>query len=135
MSKITKAGATIDAPALEEPYRVPVGQRTPADPVAAREAGLEELPPEDDENAGAETTEDDGDLTEDDERSGDEELDVDPEAQTGTDDPPAPQYDPADHTVAEVNDYLSTHADDPTEVDRVLNAERAGRARVGILND
>lgn len=40
-------------------------------------------------------------------------------------------FDPADNTVAGVNDYLATAA--PDEVQRVLDAELASRARVGIL--
>jgi hypothetical protein len=45
-------------------------------------------------------------------------------------------YDPADHTVAEVQDYLETHADSPPgEGDRVLEAERAGKNRVSLTGD
>ena len=40
------------------------------------------------------------------------------------------QYDPADHTVSEVNEYLST-ADD-REARRVVAAERAGKNRSGV---
>ena len=40
-------------------------------------------------------------------------------------------YDPSDHTVAEVNDYLDAH---PDERDAVLDAERAGQHRVGITD-
>jgi len=40
------------------------------------------------------------------------------------------QFDPADHTVSEVNEYLST-ADD-REARRVVAAERAGRNRSGV---
>lgn len=42
-------------------------------------------------------------------------------------------YDPSAHTVDEVNAYLAT-ADD-AEVVRVLEAERAGKARKGILGE
>lgn len=42
-------------------------------------------------------------------------------------------YDPSQHTVDEVQEYLAT-ADD-AERDRVLAAERDGKARVGILGD
>jgi hypothetical protein len=41
-------------------------------------------------------------------------------------------YDPGAHTVDEVNDYLGTVHD--AEIDRVLEAEQAGKARVGILS-
>lgn len=40
-------------------------------------------------------------------------------------------FDPAAHTVTEVNDYLNNA--DPAEQARVLEAERAGKARKGIL--
>lgn len=40
-------------------------------------------------------------------------------------------FDPATHTVAEVNTYLDTA--DPAEQVRVLEEERAGKARKGIL--
>lgn len=40
-------------------------------------------------------------------------------------------FTPEDHTVQGVNDYLATAA--PDEVQRVLDAELAGRGRVGIL--
>ena len=40
-------------------------------------------------------------------------------------------FDPSAHTVDEVNTYLATA--DPVEVERVLEAERAGKARIGIL--
>lgn len=43
------------------------------------------------------------------------------------------QYDPADHTVEEVNDYLA-NADD-AERERVLQAERDDKDRVGITGD
>lgn len=42
-------------------------------------------------------------------------------------------YDPSVHTVDEVNAYLATA--DPAEVVRVLEAERAGKARKGILGE
>lgn len=47
----------------------------------------------------------------------------------------APAYEPADHTVAEVNAYLHerSEAGDDQEVDRVLRAEVAGRNRTGIV--
>lgn len=42
-------------------------------------------------------------------------------------------FDPAEHTVDEVNDHLAAHADQsPGEVARVLELEAAGKARVGI---
>lgn len=40
-------------------------------------------------------------------------------------------FDPSEHTVLEVNEYLNTA--DPAERARVLEAERAGKARKGIL--
>lgn len=39
-------------------------------------------------------------------------------------------FDPRDHTVAEVNEYLRSH---PREVQRVLDLERTGAARISIL--
>lgn len=42
-------------------------------------------------------------------------------------------YDPSAHTVAKVNDYLD-HSD-PAEQVRVLEAERNGKARKGILGE
>jgi hypothetical protein len=45
-------------------------------------------------------------------------------------------YDPADYTVIEVNEYLAECQQDGNEVEyeRVLAAERTGKARSGILN-
>lgn len=46
---------------------------------------------------------------------------------------PAPaEFDPADHTVAEVVDYMAANPDD---ADRVVELERAGRNRVGIVGE
>jgi hypothetical protein len=45
---------------------------------------------------------------------------------------PASPLDPSDGTVDEVNAYLAEH---PEDADRVLAAERAGKARVGVLGD
>lgn len=47
----------------------------------------------------------------------------------------APPYDPAEHTVEQVNDHLATLADDDPERQRILDAERDGKARAGILDD
>jgi hypothetical protein len=47
-------------------------------------------------------------------------------------DEPAPEYDPADHTVNEVLAYLSEH---PEDRERVLQSEAAGRGRKGILEE
>lgn len=44
--------------------------------------------------------------------------------------PPAP-FDPSEHTVAEVTEYLSYAT--PEERDRVLAAEQDGKARAGIV--
>ncbi|SED50179.1 hypothetical protein SAMN04490240_4052 [Rhodococcus pyridinivorans] len=50
----------------------------------------------------------------------------------GAENPPeSDMFDPAAHTVTEVNDYLNNA--DPAEQARVLEAERAGKARKGIL--
>ena len=46
--------------------------------------------------------------------------------------PKAAGFDPAEHTVDEVHDYLDEHPDDEK---RVMKAERAGKARVGIIGD
>lgn len=40
------------------------------------------------------------------------------------------EFDPSYHTVIEVNEYLASH---PEDRDRVLEAERSGRERKGIL--
>lgn len=53
---------------------------------------------------------------------------VEPEAATV---PTAESFDPSGHTVNEVNTYLETA--EPAERDRVINAERVGKARKGIL--
>lgn len=44
-------------------------------------------------------------------------------------------FNPDDHTVDEVNDYLDEHADVLGEVERVLEAERAGKNRTTITGD
>lgn len=50
--------------------------------------------------------------------------------------PVAPQFDPAEHTVAEVREYLDEHEESaPGEVERVLDAERNGKNRSGITGD
>ena len=50
----------------------------------------------------------------------------------GTNNPdPASDFDPGDHTVAEVEAYLDEH---PDEIDRVLEAERAGKNRTTLLS-
>lgn len=47
------------------------------------------------------------------------------------------QYDPGEHTVADVNAYVAARsaAGDSAEVQRVLDAERAGRNRKGVQPD
>jgi hypothetical protein len=56
---------------------------------------------------------------------------------TGADTPTAPPpdggdgFDPADHTVAEVWDYIDAH---PDERDAVIAAEHAGKDRAGIVD-
>jgi hypothetical protein len=50
---------------------------------------------------------------------------------------PAPQkvsaqFDPGEHTVAEVHDYIAAH---PGEADAVLDAEAAGKARVTLVGE
>jgi hypothetical protein len=42
------------------------------------------------------------------------------------------EFDPGEHTVAEVEAYVQEHPDD---VDRVLDAERAGKNRVTLTGD
>lgn len=47
-------------------------------------------------------------------------------------------FDPAEHTVAEINDHLAEHAESaPGEVERVLELERAGQNRTTVhgIND
>jgi hypothetical protein len=46
--------------------------------------------------------------------------------------PEEDQFDPGDHTVAEVQAYLAEH---PEDRERVLQAEAAGRGRKGILEE
>ena len=46
--------------------------------------------------------------------------------------PAAGTFDPGDHTVADVEAYLAEH---PDERDAVLDAERAGKARVSLVGD
>jgi hypothetical protein len=40
-------------------------------------------------------------------------------------------FDPGEHTVVEVNEYLGEH---PDEAKRILKAERKGKDRTGILD-
>jgi hypothetical protein len=42
------------------------------------------------------------------------------------------EFDPDEHTVAEVEDYMAEHPDD---ADRVLDAERAGKNRVTLTGE
>ncbi|WP_432679341.1 hypothetical protein ACRAJ3_11430 [Rhodococcus pyridinivorans] len=42
-------------------------------------------------------------------------------------------FNPSEHDVDEVNDYLAT-VEDSDELNRVLEAEKAGKARKGILS-
>jgi NADPH:quinone reductase-like Zn-dependent oxidoreductase len=44
----------------------------------------------------------------------------------------AGNYDPAEHTVAEVEDHLRAH---PDERDAVIEAERGGKARTSLIGD
>jgi hypothetical protein len=44
----------------------------------------------------------------------------------------APVFDPGEHTVAEVHDYLAAH---PGDADQVLAAEAAGKNRVTLVGD
>jgi hypothetical protein len=51
--------------------------------------------------------------------------------------PPAPKagksgFDPGEHTVAEVQEYLAAH---PGETDAVLAAEKAGKARATLVGE
>jgi hypothetical protein len=54
------------------------------------------------------------------------------EAPEGDPDPEAAGFDPGEHTVAEVEEYLAEH---PDQRSRVLEAEAAGKARVSLLGD
>jgi hypothetical protein len=67
---------------------------------------------------------------------------TDPAGEQPADFVPAPaavatDFDPDEHTVAEVNAHLEKYADHAEEVQRVLAAERAGRSRTTIhgIND
>lgn len=42
------------------------------------------------------------------------------------------RFDPAKHTVAEVNAYIAEH---PSDRQRIIRAERRGKARKGILGN
>ena len=53
-----------------------------------------------------------------------------PKSSTGS--TPPPSFDPGEHTVADVQDYLAAH---PDQVDAVLAAEAAGKARSTLLAD
>jgi hypothetical protein len=56
-----------------------------------------------------------------------EESTAEGEAQTG--------FDPAEHTVEEVNAHLALHAESaPGEVERVLELERAGKDRTTVVD-
>ena len=52
-------------------------------------------------------------------------------AGTNNPDPASDAFDPGAHTVADVEAYLDEH---PDEIDRVLEAERAGKNRTTLLN-
>jgi hypothetical protein len=41
-------------------------------------------------------------------------------------------FDPGEHTVAEVHDYLAAH---PADADAVLAAEAAGKARITLVGE
>jgi len=41
-------------------------------------------------------------------------------------------FDPGEHTVAEVHDYLAAH---PDQLDAVVAAEKSGKARTSIVGD
>lgn len=43
-------------------------------------------------------------------------------------------FDPAEHGVREINDYLASVIESPGEIDRVLAAEAAGTARTTIVD-
>jgi hypothetical protein len=51
-----------------------------------------------------------------------------PEPKTGA----AKAYDPGEHTVAEVEEYIAKH---PDQADAVLAAEAAGKARTTLVGD
>ena len=54
---------------------------------------------------------------------------------TGAGEEPPPEgdtFDPGAHTVADVEAYLDEH---PDEIDRVLEAERAGKNRTTLVDD
>ena len=52
------------------------------------------------------------------------------------DEPESTAFDPSEHTVQEVNDYLDQHRENaPGEVERVLELERAGKNRTTITGD
>lgn len=53
-------------------------------------------------------------------------------AEEETVDVPAVDFDPSDHTVDDVNDYLAAAEYDERE--RVLQAESDGKGRLGVLN-
>lgn len=96
------------------------GQGTPAEGTAAQnQEGSSDVQPDtdqdDDENEGGEGG--GGALPTSDPRAEDSDVDE--------------AFDPGQHTVADVNEYLEA-TDDPAERQRVIAAERAGRNRSGI---
>jgi hypothetical protein len=58
-------------------------------------------------------------------------TEVEADAQAAASTPPGDYYDPGKHSVAEVNEYLSTASDE--EQQRVLDAEAAGKARPTLV--
>jgi hypothetical protein len=69
--------------------------------------------------------------------SGDDDVELYP-AGDADDADASTEYDPDEHTVAEVNEYLAGLEDDgpgTEERERVMAAERAGQARKGIVGE
>ena len=56
--------------------------------------------------------------------------DVEPAPQKAASKPES--FDPSEHTVADVHDYIAKH---PDEADAVLAAEKSGKARATLVGD
>lgn len=96
--------------------------------IANGDAGVEDAEPEDeqaDESDDQESEEGSGEGQAEDEGQGDAEDDSEEDEEEGD------LYDPTDHNVGDVQEYLLTASEE--EAERVLTVERAGKNRSGIV--
>lgn len=123
MAKITVHGGATIGETGPEPVALPAGAEVvAAGPSADPEPATEPV----EEPAPADEPSQDEDVADDD-TADDTAADADGEAEDEAD-----AFDPSAHTVVDVNTYLE--AADDAERARVLAAEQAGKARLGILN-